>query len=92
MTGSGFVSAGEDCIDNTQMSRWTNSSFCDPFATAQLTIFRRRIFERADDRCSNCNDTTATLACDCHCFRCRRGNAIRLVERQQSIEIFVAGR
>lgn len=87
MTCSRFVRAGKNRVHNFQARRRTDASFCETFTTAQVTIFSRRTFKCAHHRRTNGDDTPATLPRLLHCFRRRHRNTIRLVKRQQSIQM-----
>lgn len=92
MTRAGFVCAGKDRINYTQSRRRANPPFRHAITTPQVTIISRGGFERADHSRSNRDHTTASLPRELDRFRCRYRNVIRLIERQQSIEIFIASR
>src|SRR6185369_6290986 len=92
MTRSAFVSARQNRINDTQVSRWTNLSSCHAVAYTKMTIVSRRIFERTHDGGAYSDHPTAEAACNFDGFRSVLRNVIGLVKGQQSIKVVVASR
>ena len=92
MARSGLVRARHNRIDDTKLRRSADSLCRDAVTGVNDAVARRGVLDRAHDRRADRDDPATASLGAIDLARRRRGDPIRLIERQAAIKIRVAGR